>query len=30
MFIFDPAVLIGLAALFTAVSSLIWTFRRKP
>lgn len=30
MSILDPTVLAGLAAVFTALSSLIWAVRRKP
>jgi hypothetical protein len=30
MSILEPAVLAGLAGLFTALSSLIWALRRKP
>lgn len=28
--ILEPAVLTGLAAVFTAISSLVWALRRKP
>ena len=30
MVILDPAILVGLAAVITAVSTLVWNIRRKP
>lgn len=30
MFIIDPAALLALAAIITAISALVWSIRRKP
>ncbi len=30
MFILDPAAVLAIAALITALSSLVWSVRRKP
>jgi hypothetical protein len=30
MIVLDPAFLVGLAAVITAVSTLVWNVRRKP
>ena len=30
MFILDPAAVLAIAALVTALSSLVWSVRRKP
>ncbi len=30
MFILDPAAVLAIAALTTALSSLVWSVRRKP
>ena len=30
MFILDPAAVVALAALVTALSALVWSVRRKP
>jgi|KBSSwiStaDraftv2_1062776.scaffolds.fasta_scaffold503304_3 hypothetical protein len=30
MLILDPALMIGLAALISSVSALVWAMRRKP
>jgi hypothetical protein len=30
MFIFDPGAILAIAALVTAISTLVWAVRRKP
>jgi hypothetical protein len=30
MFLIDPAILLGLAALISSLSAFVWAFRRKP
>ena len=30
MLVFDPLALVGLAAMITSISALVWSLRRKP